>query len=151
MLPASGVTCQVEPEDEAYCTDQPSTLTVSLPLLCSSMKSLFRVAPELPPPPYTWLITTCACAAQTPQDNSKASASRRANLFIATPLVRMILPMGRSPHRECPILPQHARSRLPRRGVTGFVAKMRAGEGRGGTGSVITVSWRRYPYNQKKK
>src|SRR3546814_6722752 len=79
MLPASGVTCQVEPEDEAYCTDQPSTLTVSLPLLCSSMKSLFRVAPELPPPPYTWLITTCACAAQTPQDNSKASASRRAN------------------------------------------------------------------------
>src|SRR3546814_3396960 len=88
-------------------TDQPSTLTVSLPLLCSSMKSLFRVAPELPPSPYTWLITTCACAAQTPQDNSKASASRRANLFIETPLVRMILPMGRSPRRECPIVPQH--------------------------------------------
>src|SRR3546814_5951462 len=90
------------------------------------MKSLFRVAPELPPPPYTWLITTCACAAQTPQDNSKASASRRANLFIETPLVRMILPMGRSPHRECPIVPQHDGSRMTRRGVTGFVAKMNA-------------------------
>src|SRR3546814_19322213 len=90
------------------------------------MKSLFRVAPELPPPPYTWLITTCACAAQTPQDNSKASASRRANLFIETHLVRMILPMGRSPHRECPIVPQHDGSRMTRRGVTGFVARMKA-------------------------
>src|SRR3546814_12020807 len=87
MLPASGVTCQVEPEDEAYCTDQPSTLTVSLPLLCSSMKSLFRVAPELPPPPYPWLITTCACAAQTPQDNSKASASRSEERRVGKELV----------------------------------------------------------------
>src|SRR5690606_40367914 len=96
MLPDSVVTCQLVPEDEAYCTDQPSTLTASTPLLCSSMKSLFQVAPALPPPPYTWLITTCcACAADTPQDNSKASASRRVNLFIETPLVRMILPARR--------------------------------------------------------
>src|SRR3546814_8102127 len=116
MLPASGVTCQVEPEDEAYCTDQPSTLTVSLPLLCSSMKSIFRVAPELPPPPYTWLITTCACAEQTQQDNSKASDSRRANLFIETTLVRMILPLGRSTSRHCPIVTQHDGSHMPQRG-----------------------------------
>src|SRR3546814_17039485 len=106
MLPASGVTCQVEPEDEAYCTDQPSTLTVSLPLLWISMKSLFRVAPELPPPPYTWLITTCACAAQTPQDNNQASARRRPHHFIETPLVRMLLPMGWSPRLSYPIVPQ---------------------------------------------
>src|SRR5690606_24752361 len=97
MLPDSVVTCQLEPAAEAYWTDQPSTLTALVPLLCSSMKSLFQVAPELPPPPYTWLITTCACAAPTPQDNSNASAIRRANLFIETPLVRVVLPVGRPP------------------------------------------------------
>src|SRR3546814_12576499 len=90
------------------------------------MAALVRVAPELPLPPDTGLSTTCACAAQTARDTSKASASLRANLFIETPLVRMILPMGRSPHRECPIVPQHDGSRMTRRGVTGFVAKMNA-------------------------
>ena len=96
MLPASGVTCQLEPDDDAYCTDQPSRLTALVPLLCNSMKSLFQVAPELPPPPYTWLITTCACAAPKPQDNSKASASRRAYLFIETPLSSSECPVCRT-------------------------------------------------------
>src|SRR6186713_455291 len=36
----------------------PARLTGLAPRLNSSIKSFFRVAPELPPPPYTWLITT---------------------------------------------------------------------------------------------
>jgi hypothetical protein len=34
-----------------YCTDQPSSVTAPVPALASSMKSLVRVAPLLPPPP----------------------------------------------------------------------------------------------------
>src|SRR5712691_6981475 len=33
-------------------------LTAFVPRLNSSMKSFLNVAPVLPPPPYTWLITT---------------------------------------------------------------------------------------------
>ena len=33
--------------------------------LCSSMKSLVKTAPELPPPPYTWLMTTWLVELQT--------------------------------------------------------------------------------------
>ncbi len=62
MLPVRLVRLQVVPAEEAYCTLQPSRLTAVAPLLRSSMKSFFSVAPLLPPPPYTWLITTCACA-----------------------------------------------------------------------------------------
>src|SRR4051812_4563892 len=43
---------------DAYCTDHPARLTGALPRLYNSMKSFFSVAPELPPPPYTWLMTT---------------------------------------------------------------------------------------------
>jgi len=53
----SGVTCHVLPVAEAYCTDQPLTETGAEVGLYSSMKSLRNVAPALPPPPYTWLIT----------------------------------------------------------------------------------------------
>ena len=52
--PVSGVTCQVVVAPglaEMYCTDQPSSATAPLPALASSMKSLVRVAPLLPPPP----------------------------------------------------------------------------------------------------
>jgi len=54
MLPLSGVTCQVvvaPGEAERYCTDQVDRSTGADPLFRSSMKSFFRVAPELPPPP----------------------------------------------------------------------------------------------------
>src|SRR5215470_9740635 len=49
-----GVTCQVVVAPglaEMYCTDQPASETESLPALASSMKSLVRSAPLLPPPP----------------------------------------------------------------------------------------------------
>src|ERR1700759_4995208 len=52
--PVSGVTCQVVVAPglaERYCTDQPSSAAAPLPALASSMKSLVRVAPLLPPPP----------------------------------------------------------------------------------------------------
>ena len=54
----SAVTDQLVPAAEAYCTDQPATETVTLLALYNSMKSFLYVAPELPPPPYTWLMTT---------------------------------------------------------------------------------------------
>ena len=52
--PVSGVTCQVVVAPglaEMYCTDQPLSATAPLPALVSSMKSLVKVAPLLPPPP----------------------------------------------------------------------------------------------------
>src|SRR5215467_7125433 len=52
--PVSGVTCQVVVAPglaEMYCTDQPSTVAEPPPALASSMKSLARSAPLLPPPP----------------------------------------------------------------------------------------------------
>jgi len=49
--------------DDAYCTDHPEMETVVAPRLYSSMKSLAYCAPELPPPPYTWLTTTSGEAA----------------------------------------------------------------------------------------
>src|SRR5918997_7038932 len=58
MLPDSAVTCHEVPAAEAYWTDQPVTSTAAAEVFRSSMKSLVRVAPELPPPPYTWLMTT---------------------------------------------------------------------------------------------
>src|SRR5438270_1899851 len=42
-----------------YCTLQPDMFTGDAVGLKSSMKSLVNVAPELPPPPYSWLMTTC--------------------------------------------------------------------------------------------
>ena len=71
------------PREEAYCTDQVDTSTAVAPLLRNSMKSLLSVAPALPPEPYTWLITTCACAAPIPpHSNPTASASWRTCNFI---------------------------------------------------------------------
>src|SRR5204862_8036461 len=58
MEPDRGVTCQLLPAAEAYCTLQPVRSTGSVPGLNSSMKSFLMVAPELPPPPYTWLMRT---------------------------------------------------------------------------------------------
>jgi len=50
-VPNRFVICQVVPAEDAYCTDQPVTVTAAAPRLKSSMKSFFSVAPELPPPP----------------------------------------------------------------------------------------------------
>ena len=99
MEPASGVRCQDEPAEEAYCTLQPSSDTVFSPVLRSSMKSLRRVAPELPPPPYTWLTTTCAAAVPaTPQPVHSTSAHAAMR-----PVVRFIpgSPLW-SPAAPCP-------------------------------------------------
>src|SRR3954468_12661843 len=60
MTPWSDVTCQLEPVALPYCTDQPSSDTGLLVVLNNSMKSFFSGAPLLPPPPYTWLMTTAA-------------------------------------------------------------------------------------------
>jgi len=51
------VTDQVAVVALAYCTDQPVRFTAVLPALKISMKSLRKGAPELPPPPKTWLMT----------------------------------------------------------------------------------------------
>src|SRR5215213_2799489 len=58
MMEVSGVTDHVEAVALAYCTDQPLRLTGALPALKISMKSLRKGAPEFPPPPNIWLITT---------------------------------------------------------------------------------------------
>ena len=57
MTEVSEVTDHVEAVALAYCTDQPLRLTVELPALKISMKSLRNRAPEFPPPPKTWLMT----------------------------------------------------------------------------------------------
>ena len=64
MLPDSVVRDHEEPPAEAYCTVQPARLTVAVPPLNSSTKSLAYGAPLLPPPPYTWLTTTSAETAE---------------------------------------------------------------------------------------
>jgi hypothetical protein len=90
--PASGVTCQLVPDAEAYWIDQALTSTALEPRLTSSTKSLEYVAPLLPPPAYTWLTTTSAdalCAAGT---TSKAPAKRRARRSRAR---GMAAPIGR--------------------------------------------------------
>jgi len=51
------VTDQLVPVAVAYCTDHPARLFATSPALKISMKSFLNGAPELPPPPYTWLIT----------------------------------------------------------------------------------------------
>src|SRR6266849_5545125 len=60
MVPDSGVGGPLAihdvPLDDVACTLKPSSTSGVDPLLNSSMKSLVYVAPELPPPPYTWLI-----------------------------------------------------------------------------------------------
>ena len=63
MVPDSAVTWKLVPVAAAYCTLQPDRSTAAVPRLNSSMKSLVYVAPELPPPPYTWLIVTSGEAA----------------------------------------------------------------------------------------
>jgi hypothetical protein len=57
-MPERGVARQVFPVAEAYWTVQPESGVAMLPRLNSSMKSCLKGAPDLPPPPYTWLITT---------------------------------------------------------------------------------------------
>src|SRR5258708_31013347 len=49
---------QFEPEADAYWTDHPARLAGEALRLKSSMKSFLYLEPLLPPPPYTWLITT---------------------------------------------------------------------------------------------
>ena len=59
------------PAADAYCTDQPVRSTAAAEVLRSSTKSLVKVAPELPPPPYTWLIATSAEAAEVAGDGGQ--------------------------------------------------------------------------------
>src|SRR5680860_1244556 len=73
MDPVSSVARQLLPVLLAYCTDQPVTSTATSPALCSSTKSLVRVAPEFPPPPYTSLITTSL-------DRAEAAVTGRATV-----------------------------------------------------------------------
>jgi hypothetical protein len=82
MVPERLVTSQVVPALEAYCTDQPATLTAPPPRLNSSTKSLANGAPLLPPPPYTSLITTSgdAAAAGGPS-NAATSVARNASTY----------------------------------------------------------------------
>ncbi len=87
MRPVSGVTCQLVPVADAYWTLQPDRSTAALPSLASSMKSLVNVAPELPPPPYTWLITTSGDAALA--DAAGNSAATVAATTIVTDRVRI--------------------------------------------------------------
>ena len=58
MLPLSAVWSVKPLPAAAYWTDHPARGTGTLPRLWSSMKSFLYVAPALPPPPYTWLMTT---------------------------------------------------------------------------------------------
>src|SRR5262249_19022635 len=63
MVPLSSATpvppaVQTLPVALVYWSDIPARFTVVVPRLCSSMKSFLYWAPELPPPPYTWLMTS---------------------------------------------------------------------------------------------
>src|SRR4051794_36787958 len=87
MLPLSAVACQLVPADAAYWTLQPDRSTAAPPRLESSMKSLVNVAPALPPPPYTWLITTSGDAALA--DAAGNSAATVAATTIVTDRVRI--------------------------------------------------------------
>jgi hypothetical protein len=49
IVPESGITSQAPFEPEETWTDHPSRLTVPLPRLCSSTKSLANGAPAAPP------------------------------------------------------------------------------------------------------
>jgi hypothetical protein len=54
LTAGSAVACQFDVAPKVpgpYWTDHPARLTSLLPLLNSSMKSFFSVAPLLPPPP----------------------------------------------------------------------------------------------------
>jgi hypothetical protein len=61
----SDVTCHDVPVELAYCTLHPATVTGAAVELNSSTKSFLYVAPEFPPPPYTWEITTDVSVAAT--------------------------------------------------------------------------------------
>src|ERR1043166_4817432 len=58
MLPLRLVTCHEVPVADVYCTLQPASEIAAAPELKISMKSFLYVAPELPPPPEIWLMTT---------------------------------------------------------------------------------------------
>ena len=81
MVPVScTLLVQLLPVDDAYCSDQPAKLTALVPVLRSSTKSALNGAPLLPPPPYTWLMTTAAEAgamASPISDKARAKARGR--------------------------------------------------------------------------
>ena len=74
-MPDSGVVCHVLPAADAYCTVHPSTTIGELLWLNSSTKSFLYVAPEFPPPPYTWLITIAGDAASASRPLAVATSS----------------------------------------------------------------------------
>src|SRR5947199_1482489 len=91
MLPLRAVVfVQEVPPAEAYCTDHPARLTGLEVGLKSSMKSFLKVAPAFPPPPYTWLMTTCvtcACkdAAHTANKMRQSRERRRLDMTVLSP------------------------------------------------------------------
>ena len=76
---------QPVPAAEAYCTDQPPMLSVLLPLLNSSMKSLRMSEPALPPAPKTWLMTTAAWDGPAATSQARGKARRRARQWRPRP------------------------------------------------------------------
>ena len=77
-MPVRGVTCQLPPVAEAYCTLYAERSTVASDTFASSMKSRARAAPALPPPPYTSEITTGASA-----ETAACAAGASATLAVA--------------------------------------------------------------------
>src|SRR5215510_10327518 len=117
MVPARSVFCQLIPADAAYWTDQPVTSTALAPRLNNSMKSFLNVAPLLPPPPYTWLMTisgdtACACCVSQAGDRN-ISITTTSNveqcLFISLSFQRLLRP---DPECRVPLVRARGRGNL---------------------------------------
>ncbi len=84
-----------------YCSDQPLRETSDPLRLNSSTKSLVSGAPELPPPPYTWLITTVPGSAEAGDKETMAIpatempvATRAANARDSARMVGSVRPQN---------------------------------------------------------
>src|SRR5262245_27864867 len=74
------------PPADRYSSRMPPSETVVEPVFFSSTKSFLRVAPALPPPPYTWFVTrpgpavfAVAGARTAPPLTTVATVARAAN------------------------------------------------------------------------
>ncbi|MNU78176.1 hypothetical protein D3C71_677630 [compost metagenome] len=96
-IAGKAVTAQVVPAAEAYCTLQLFTFTGLALRLKISMKSWVYNAPELPPPPYTWLMTRSE-AARAGTDRLASTAAmtvRRSGVRKGENEVCMRIPVGK--------------------------------------------------------
>src|SRR5262249_11450447 len=85
IVPVSGVACQLVDAADAYCTDQPVTVTGAPPRLNSSTKSFVYGAPELPPPANTWPMTTfdvAPCANGTAASATARQSASETRIFV---------------------------------------------------------------------